>query len=153
MPTVLLGECVATPCLVERVEIVSCKPADETASQQASARGVSSEGIAEILAKSSAVIIEGKLVESRAIDPCPRPPQSRIEIGLKRRYLVVEGSCSRYDVGSVVTGFVQTPCCDTIPFDSIEFPLAQFLCVSHKEWVMLQFIEVSALDPFTVILR
>jgi len=121
--------------LVERVEIVSCKAADETAVQQASARGLSSEEIAAILAKSSAVIIEGKLVESRVVDPCPRPPQRRIEIGSTNVYLVVEASCPRYEVGTVVTGFVRTPCCDTIPVDSIECVISMETMGPVPSWV------------------
>jgi len=135
VPTALLGECAATPCLVERVEIMSCRAADESAVQQAPERGVSSEEIAAILVKSSAVIIEGKLVESRVVDPCPRPPKSRVAIGSKQSYLVVEASCARYEVGAVVTGFVRTPCCDTIPVDSIECVISMETIGPVPPWV------------------
>jgi len=121
------GECVATPCYEERIEVVSCRPIFDVAvsTDLLERAALDVEGAQAILRAASGVVIVGRLVGSRPLPECGEPDTSRLsKASLPREYLVLNATCGTLPVGQLTEGFVTTPCCDELPAHSPECVLS-----------------------------
>ncbi len=121
------GECVATPCYEERIEVVSCRPISDVAvsSDMLERAALDFEGAEAILAAASGVVIVGRLAGSRPLPECGEPDKNRLsKASLPREYLLLHATCGTLPVGHLTEGFVTTPCCDELPAHSPECVLS-----------------------------
>ena len=115
------GECVATPCYEEQVEVVSCHPIADmaVATEMLERAALDVEGAQAILTAAPGVVIVGRLVRSQPLLECGEPDRSRLSnASLLREYLVLHTICDTLPVGHLTEGFVTTPCCDELPAHS-----------------------------------
>lgn len=121
------GECVATPCYEERIEVVSCRPISDVAvsSDLLERAALDFEGAEAILTAASGVVIVGRLVGSWPLPECGEPDKNRLsKASLPREYLVLNATCGTLPVGHLTKGFVTTPCCDELPAHTPECVLS-----------------------------
>jgi len=121
------GECVATPCCEERIEVVSCRPISDVAvsSDLLERAALDCEGAEAILAAASGVVIVGRLAGSRPLPECGEPDKNRLsKAPLPREYVVLHATCGTLPVGHLTEGFVSTPCCAELPAHSPECVLS-----------------------------
>ena len=97
-----LGECVATPCYEERIEVVSCRPISDVAvsSDLLERAALDFEGAEAILAAAAGVVIEGGLAGWRPLPECGEPDKNRLfKASLPREYLVRHTTCGTLPIG------------------------------------------------------
>jgi len=131
------AECLPVACYVEKASVVSCEVVSGVIpdARRLQRLGISQNRAQAILDHSSAVVIVGKVSQSRSVAQCAAPDPERFADGsMTREYLVPNTSCADYPPGYSTEGFVTTACCDTLPIDSAQCVLSMEVMGPQPEW-------------------
>jgi hypothetical protein len=121
------GECVATPCYVEKISVLSCRPVSELSADLdvIERSGLEPRQVKALLKEGSAVVVQGKIVSSRPVSQCGEADSQRLgNVPALKEYLVIDTTCEAFPLGVSTEGFVSSPCCDTLPVESTECVLS-----------------------------